>query len=56
MSRIGNRLLTIPEGVTVEEMEGIINDLFACQNVNYTPDGKPILTILKQQEIDRLLG
>ena len=52
------RNAAIPVGQILgnEEMEGIINDLFACQNVNYTPDGKPILTILKQQEIDRLLG
>ena len=52
------RNAAIPVGQILgnEEMEGNINDLFACQNVNYTPDGKPILTILKQQEIDRLLG
>ena len=52
------RNAAIPVGQILgnEEMEGVINDLFACQNVNYAPDGKPILTILKQQEIERLLG
>ena len=52
------RNAAIPVGQILgnDEMEGIINDLFACQNVNYAPDGKPILTILKQQEIERLLG
>ena len=38
------------------EMENIVNQLFACSNVNYSPDGKNILCILKQQEIEKLLG
>ena len=39
-----------------EEMEGLVNGLFACENVNYTPDGKSVLCILQQQEIEHLLG
>ena len=39
-----------------DEMESITNDLFACSNANYTPDGCKILAILKQTEIDHLLG
>lgn len=39
-----------------EEMEHIVNELFACENVNYTPDGKAILAILPQQDIEQLLG
>ena len=39
-----------------EEMEHIVNELFACENVNYTPDGKTILTILPQHDIEQLLG
>ncbi len=38
------------------EMENIVNDLFACSNFNYTPDGKKVLTLLRQTEIERLLG
>ena len=38
------------------EMENIVNDLFACSNFNYTPDGKRILTLLRQSEMERLLG
>ena len=51
------RSAAIPHGQVLgnEEMEGIINQLFACGNVNYTPDGKPILYILRQQEIEHLL-
>lgn len=47
----------IPHGQVLsnEEMENIVNQLFACTNVNYTPNGKPILTILKQSDIERML-
>ncbi len=37
-----------------EEMDSLISSLFACQTPNYTPDGKTILTILKDEEIDSL--
>jgi len=52
------RRAAIPQGqvLTNEEMENVVNELFACENVNYTPDGKNILCILKQQEIEHLLG
>ncbi len=48
----------IPEGreLSNDEMESIVNRLFACSNSNYTPDGKNILCILRQQEIEHLLG
>ena len=39
-----------------DDMEQLINELFACSNVNYTPNGKPILSIFPQIEIERLLG
>ncbi len=38
------------------EMENLVNRLFACSNVNVTPDGKNILYILKQTEIEQILG
>ena len=52
------RNAAIPQGQVLsnEEMEALVNDLFACGNVNYTPDGKNVLCILKQQEIEHLLG
>jgi DNA mismatch repair protein MutL len=37
-------------------MDVLVNDLFACENVNYTPDGKTILNILPQQELEHLMG
>ena len=52
------RHAAVPQGQVLsnQEMESIVNELFACENVNYTPDGKNVLCILKQQEIDHLLG
>jgi len=38
------------------EMESIVDGLFSCSNTNYTPDGKKVLCILKQSEIEHLLG
>ncbi len=52
------RHAAIPYGqqLSNEEMDTLVNDLFMCKNVNYTPDGKPVLCILPQQDIEQLLG
>ena len=52
------RSAAIPYGQVLsnDEMERLINDLFSCSNVNYTPDGKAILSILPQTDIEHLLG
>lgn len=52
------RNAAIPQGQALsnQEMEDIVDKLFTCSNVNYTPDGKSILCILRQQEIEHLLG
>ena len=52
------RSAAIPYGqiLSNEEMENLINELFACSNVNYTPDGKAVLCILPQADIEHLLG
>lgn len=51
------RHAAIPQGQVLsnEEMEQVVNELFACSNVNYTPDGHAILAILPQADIERLL-
>jgi DNA mismatch repair protein MutL len=51
------RNAAIPQGQVMnnEEMENLVNSLFACSNFNYTPDGKKILGILRQQEMEQLL-
>jgi DNA mismatch repair protein MutL len=52
------RHAAIPLGPVLsnEEMEQVVDELFACSNVNYTPDGRKILHILPQQDIEQLLG
>ena len=52
------RHAAIPQGQVLdnEEMENLVNELFVCSNVNYTPDGRPILAILPQHDIEQLLG
>lgn len=52
------RNAAIPQGQVLSnvEMENIVNSLFLCKNPNVTPDGKTILCILKQSEIEHLLG
>ena len=52
------RQAAIPEGQVLsnEEMERVVNELFACSNVNYTPDGRAIIAILPQKDIEELLG
>jgi DNA mismatch repair protein MutL len=42
--------------LTNDEMERLVNELFACSNVNYTPDGRAIICILPQHDIEQLLG
>ncbi|MBO5187182.1 MAG: DNA mismatch repair endonuclease MutL [Prevotella sp.] len=52
------RSTAIPQGQILDnnEMENIVNGLFSCSNVNYTPDGKTIIGILRQTEIEKLLN
>ena len=37
-----------------DEMNHIFNRLFSCKMPNFTPDGKPIITILKEEEIEKM--
>ena len=52
------RHAAIPYGqlLSNDEMDTLVNGLFACENVNYTPDGRAILCILPQHDIEQLLG
>ncbi|MFA8434052.1 MAG: DNA mismatch repair endonuclease MutL [Marinifilaceae bacterium] len=36
-----------------EEMSSIIDQLFACKTPNFTPDGKPIISVLETQELEK---
>ena len=44
------------EVLSNDEMDMLVNHLFACSDVNHTPDGKTILSILPQQDIERLMA
>lgn len=48
----------IPHGQILSnaEMEDVINRLFACENPNYTPNGKSILTVLDQNDLEKMLN
>lgn len=56
LSMARHTAVTYGEVLTNAEMENIVNELFRCSNVNYTPDGKAILCILPQRDIEQLLG
>jgi len=46
---------SIPYGTVLlaEEMEQLIDRLFACRSPNYSPSGKPVVSILTTDEIDK---
>ncbi len=37
-----------------EEMNGLVDGLFAVVTPNYTPDGKTVLTVLKEDDIEKM--
>lgn len=45
----------IPYGKTLssEEMENLFDTLFACRAPNYSPKGKPVITIITLEELDK---
>lgn len=51
-----NAAVTYGQVLTNAEMENIVNNLFACSNFSYTPDGKKILTMLRQTDLEQLFG
>ena len=46
--------ITYGEVLTNKEMENLVNELFASSDVNHAPDGKTIIAILSQNEIEQL--
>ena len=41
--------------LTIEEITDIVNKLFACNTPNHTPDGKKIITVINDDEMDKKL-
>ena len=40
--------------LNVEEMDGLVDSLFSCPTPNYTPDGKIILSVISEEEIEKM--
>lgn len=51
------RSAAIPYGQTLgnDEMESLVNGLFACGDASHAPDGKTILCILGEQDMEKLM-
>jgi DNA mismatch repair protein MutL len=49
------RASAIPYGKTLtrDEMEELFDTLFACRAPNYSPSGKPVITIITLDELDK---
>jgi DNA mismatch repair protein MutL len=43
-------------GLQPEEMDHLIDQLFACKSPNFAPDGKPVLTIVPIGDIEKMFG
>ncbi len=44
------------EELQPEEMDHLVDQLFACESPNFSPDGKPVLTILPIEDIEKHFG
>jgi len=42
--------------LTEREMRQLVNDLFACEQSNVTPDGNPTYLEFKQEQLERMFG
>ena len=42
--------------LTQKEMQGLVNDLFACETTNATPNGKPTFMTFQKEEMDKMFG
>ncbi len=41
--------------IQTDEMQTLVDELFACENPNYSPGGKKILSIVKVEELEKYL-
>ena len=52
----GNMAVKTAQTLKVEEMQQLIDELFACQVPDIGPDGTRVLRIIQVHEIDKLIG
>jgi DNA mismatch repair protein MutL len=57
MAIVLSKASAIPYGkpLSNDEMRDLIDKLFACENYNYSPDGKPVLSIIQMEELEKKL-
>lgn len=50
--------VAVPIGQVIgeKEIKALVEQLFACETPNYTPDGKTVIVIIPQDNINRLFG
>jgi DNA mismatch repair protein MutL len=51
----GNMAVKSEKTLKVEEMQQLIDELFACQVPEVAPDGSKVLKIIQVHEIDKLI-
>ena len=44
------------QGLSNEEMANLVDNLFACPTPNYTPDGRTVLSTIKEEDIEKLFA
>lgn len=42
--------------LTNDEMASLVDNLFACPSPNYTPDGRTVLTTIKEEDIEKMFA
>lgn len=45
--------ITAGKQLSEEEMMLLVNQLFACQSPNYTPDGNPVISVVSDEHIEK---
>ena len=52
-----SKTAAIPYGkvLSAEEMRDLVDRLFACGNHNFSPDGKPVISIIAIDELEKRL-
>ncbi len=46
--------LVVGEVLSTDEMNNLINELFACEMPGYTPNGKKVFSVIEDHDIDKL--
>ena len=55
-SLAGQHAIKPGTALTQREMVALIEDLFACETPNVTPNGKPVYTKFRKSELDKMFG